>query len=112
MLSNPAKRRLFDSVDAFANIDDFVPSVTKDPATFYKNFGAAFAANARWLEKQPVPVLGDENATEEEVEAFYAFWLEISWQAKGQEQKENYVQENFGSKEDTWEEGGLGEKGG
>ncbi len=44
MLSNPVMRRMYDSVD---DVDDSVPSVTKDAKVFYNNFGKAFARNSR-----------------------------------------------------------------
>lgn len=48
VLSDPAKRLLFDSVDPFdKSINDDVPGPVRDAAAFYKVFGPAFERNAR-----------------------------------------------------------------
>jgi DnaJ family protein C protein 2 len=78
ILSDPDKRRQYDSVDP--NFDESSPdSVTqaqaaKDPAAFYKIYGAAFQRNARFSTKMPVPCFGDANTTRESLEYFYEFW--------------------------------------
>lgn len=84
VLSNPAKRRLFDSVDEYSDIDDTVPNVTKDPKAFYSVFGKAFEKNSRWLIQQPAPALGDDSTPEEQVRAFYSHWYNSgSWREFG-----------------------------
>lgn len=86
-LSNPASRRLFDSVH---DVDDTVPPVTKDADKFYATFGPAFEANARWFVKRPVPLLGDDSTPVEEVEAVYHFWYETkSWREFGYDNEED-----------------------
>ncbi|KAL4443910.1 hypothetical protein ABPG75_011647 [Micractinium tetrahymenae] len=75
-LSDPAKRREYDSTDDF---DDSLPTECA-PADFYKVFGAAFRRNARWSTNQPVPDLGDDSTPMDKVDAFYNFWFSFkSW---------------------------------
>ncbi|KAF8060498.1 histidine--tRNA ligase [Scenedesmus sp. PABB004] len=75
-LSDPAKRREYDSVDEF---DDSLP-LDCDPADFFKVFGPAFRRNARWSSEPAVPEVGDESTPWEEVSAFYDFWYAFrSW---------------------------------
>ncbi|KAI7843108.1 hypothetical protein COHA_003279 [Chlorella ohadii] len=75
-LSDPAKRREYDSTDDF---DDSLPTECA-PADFYKVFGAAFRRNSRWSVNQPVPDLGDADAPMDKVDAFYNFWYAFkSW---------------------------------
>ncbi|KAL4449534.1 hypothetical protein ABPG77_007178 [Micractinium sp. CCAP 211/92] len=75
-LSDPAKRREYDSTDDF---DDSLPTECA-PADFYKVFGAAFRRNSRWSTNQPVPDLGDDATPMDKVDAFYNFWFSFkSW---------------------------------
>ena len=82
ILSNPVKRRAFDSVDP--EFDDAVPGEIKakdrEEKDFYKVFGPVFNRNSRWSSKKHVPKLGDDTATREKVDKFYKFWYEFeSW---------------------------------
>jgi len=72
LLSNPKKRRDFDSLDEF---DDSIPSF--DAASgedFLQTFAPVFERNSRWSEVQPAPLLGEADAPFEEVAVFYNFW--------------------------------------
>lgn len=78
-LSDPAKRREFDSLDAF---DDSLPGEADacTPQKFYEAFGSAFKRYSKWSVKRPVPELGADEADMKQVEAFYEFWFAFkSW---------------------------------
>lgn len=80
VLGDPVKRRSYDSCDPM--FDDIVPSKLPKGKEhhLYKTFGPVFEANARWSTKQPVPSLGHENSSYEQVNAFYDFWYNFeSW---------------------------------
>ena len=64
VLSNPAKRREFDSTDSF---DDSLPSSCAD-GDFFKVFGAAFKRQARWSDIKPVPDVGNDKTAMREVQ--------------------------------------------
>lgn len=75
VLSDPKKRREYDSVDEF---DDYLPKTCKE-GEFYQVFGAAFARQSRWSEKK-APPLGDDQTPIAKVKAFYDFWYKFpSW---------------------------------
>jgi len=89
-LSEPAKRREFDSTDAF---DDTLPTDC-DPADFFAVFGPAFRRNARWSASpggvDAVPQLGTLEDDWPAVEAFYDFWYAFkSWREFPHEDEED-----------------------
>ncbi|XP_075245703.1 dnaJ homolog subfamily C member 2-like [Convolutriloba macropyga] len=75
ILSNPKKRISFDSVDP--TFDDAIPSKNKaiSPDKFLSTFGPVFERNAQWSVKKPVPLLGDDNTSYDDLMNFYKFWL-------------------------------------
>ena len=89
VLSNPEKRRQFDSVDPhFDELEQDVPTekqvkAAKDPNRFFfDKFGPIFEREARFSRKQPVPMLGAFDDPKEKVEAFYDFWYNFdSWRS-------------------------------
>ncbi|GFH32919.1 uncharacterized protein HaLaN_32216, partial [Haematococcus lacustris] len=76
VLSDPSKRREFDSLDSF---DDSLP-LDCAPQDFFKVFGPAFRRNARWSHDPKVPDIGSESSPWPAVDKFYNFWFAFrSW---------------------------------
>ncbi|KAM9845758.1 dnaJ homolog subfamily C member 2 [Aulostomus maculatus] len=79
VLSDPVKRRAFDSVDP--TFDNSVPSKSEGKENFFQVFSSVFERNSRWsTNKKHVPKLGTLESTFEEVDNFYSFWYNFdSW---------------------------------
>ena len=99
VLSDKEKKRGYDSHFEF---DDAIPGDLWNKSgkrDFFKVFGPVFESNARFSEKQPVPMLGGDGAAEEEVTAFYAFWHRFdSWRDFSMQDEHNLEEA-----EDRWE---------
>ncbi len=87
-MTNPEKRRQFDSADPqlLEDIEDVssLKSKTKDlkESKFIETFAPIFELEARFSKKQPVPMLGDIDASKQHVEEFYDFWYNFdSWRS-------------------------------
>lgn len=80
-LTNPEKRRQFDSIDW--NIQDETPDPKKVPAEKYCEVWAPiFAREGRFSNVQPVAEFGDMDAPKDVVEGFYDFWYNFdSWRS-------------------------------
>ncbi|KAF2199243.1 zuotin [Delitschia confertaspora ATCC 74209] len=79
VLLDPVRRRQFDSVDEAAEVEPPSKKETQK-GNFYKMWGKVFEAEGRFSNNKPVPKLGNEKSTKEEVENFYNFWYNFdSW---------------------------------
>lgn len=84
-LSDPIRRRQFDSVDKAADID--APHITTKSLTkpggeekYYEAYNLYFSAFSRFSKTKPVPMFGDASSTRNDVEEFYNFWYNFeSW---------------------------------
>lgn len=72
ILSDPVKRRAFDSVDP--TFDNAVPSKGEGKDNFFEAYAPVFERNARWSSKKHVPKLGTMDSSFEDVDNFYSVW--------------------------------------
>ncbi|XP_062238718.1 dnaJ homolog subfamily C member 2 [Platichthys flesus] len=78
ILSDPVKRRAFDSVDP--TFDNAVPSKNEGKDNFFEAYAPIFERNARWSSKKHVPKIGTMESSFEDVDNFYTFWYNFdSW---------------------------------
>jgi DnaJ family protein C protein 2 len=81
VLGDPVKRRQYDSVDEGANVEPPSKKQTQK-GNFYKLWGPVFESEGRFSNKQPVPKLGNDKSTKQDVEEFYDFWYNFdSWRS-------------------------------
>lgn len=84
VLSNPEKRRQFDSVDEGIDDED-VPSGKEPEAKFFSLWAPVFEREARFNDEKKngtAPTLGDANSSKEDVDNFYDFWYNFdSWRS-------------------------------
>lgn len=81
ILSDPEKRRLFDSVDQ--GVDDSYPDGVENENEFCEIWAPVFEREARFNNSnKPAPALGDLDAPKQQVERFYDFWYNFdSWRS-------------------------------
>lgn len=81
ILLDPVRRRQFDSIDEGADVEPPSKKETRELG-FFKAWTPVFESEARFSRKQPVPMLGNDSSTKEEVEYFYNFWYSFdSWRS-------------------------------
>ena len=104
VLSNPERRRQFDSVDPyFIALEQDEPTVAElnasSPAFFFDTLGPIFEREARFAKNLPAAPLGDINAPKDVVHHFYNYWYNFdSWRSFEYRDKE--VNEGSDSRDD------------
>ena len=100
-MSDPVKRRQFDSVDpAF---DEHIPTESEVKQNgFFKTLAPVFARNAHFSKVQPVPHLGTDQTPKQKVDQFYAFWAKFSTWRSFELRDEESAGENVSRDERRW----------
>lgn len=101
-LSNPVKRREYDSQFEF---DEDIPSgkeSLKTDEAFFELYGPVFRRNARFSKTTPVPRLGDSSTPIEKVLAFYDFWYRFQSWREMQGDDEHNLDEADNREERRW----------
>ena len=72
-------KRSYDSVDPL--FDDDVPNITEyNKQKFFDVFGPVIERNSQWSLQKPVPLIGTDQDTIDQVDDFYNFWYNFkSW---------------------------------
>ncbi|KAI9595197.1 hypothetical protein BDF19DRAFT_413878 [Syncephalis fuscata] len=79
LLSDPVRRRQYDSVDAAYS--DEIPEKS-DKTNFYELYGPVFERESRFSKVHAVPKLGNADTAQEEIDRFYSFWYSFdSWRS-------------------------------
>ena len=82
VLLDPVKRRQFDSVDSAADVEPPSKKQAQKPGAFFKLWNPVFESEGRFSRIQPVPKLGGDKSTKDDVERFYNFWYNFdSWRS-------------------------------
>lgn len=82
ILLDPVKRRQFDSVDEAADVEPPSKKSAQKPGAFFKLWSPVFESEGRFSKNHPVPKLGNDKSSEDEVEEFYNFWYNFdSWRS-------------------------------
>ena len=103
VLSNPERRRQFDSVDPyFIALEQDEPTAAElsaSPQAFFDILGPTFEREARFSKNLPAAPLGDIDAPKEVVHHFYDYWYNFdSWRSFEYRDKE--VNEGSDSRDD------------
>mmetsp|Transcript_39412 Transcript_39412/g.63123 ORF Transcript_39412/g.63123 Transcript_39412/m.63123 type:complete len:397 (+) Transcript_39412:195-1385(+) len=104
-LIDPIRRRIYDSAREF---DDTIPAEDegkgKEAEKFFEIYGPVFKRNGWFSKVKPVPELGDINTPDDEMNAFYDFWLSFSSWREFSHDDEHKVEDAESREERRWME--------
>jgi len=100
-LSNPEKRRAYDSKDEF---DDRIPTENHAQAgDFFCIFSPVFERNSKWSVDKNIPSLGNNDTSIEDTHKFYDFWRNFkSWREFSAGEDEFDLDEAESREEKRW----------